>query len=128
MVPTEDIRRLTKLDEDRITCQPVLTATKPTCAQSLWELYSSEIPSSTDWPFHRFEPTFRHTTFEDIFRTSSLRLEARFRYGRGTRSFLHPCTAEAIQTGARRRGSMVGLAASEAFDLVRATPFGGEAG
>jgi LmbE family N-acetylglucosaminyl deacetylase len=97
----------------------VLTATRPLIGQCVREIYAFEVPSSTEWAFQRFEPSFRPSVFVDITETLETKIEALACYDTETRKFPHPRSAEALRAIATRWGSVVGLAAVEAFELVR---------
>jgi LmbE family N-acetylglucosaminyl deacetylase len=97
----------------------VLTATRPLMGQCVREIYAFEVPSSTEWAFQRFEPSFRPSVFVDITETLETKIEALACYDTEMRKFPHPRSAEALRAIATRWGSVVGLPAAEAFELVR---------
>ena len=97
----------------------VLTATRPVPGQCVKEIYAFEIPSSTEWAFQRLEPLFRPSVFVDITETLETKIEALACYDTETRKFPHPRSAEALRAIAKRWGSVVGLPAVEAFELIR---------
>jgi len=97
----------------------VLTATRPVARQSVREIYAFEVPSSTEWAFQRLEPVFRPNIFVDIAETLETKIEALACYDTETRKFPHPRSAEALRAIATRWGSVAGLPAAEAFELVR---------
>jgi LmbE family N-acetylglucosaminyl deacetylase len=97
----------------------VLTATRPVAGQSVSEIYAFEVPSSTEWAFQRLEPSFRPNVFVDITETLEMKIEALACYDTETRKFPHPRSAEALRAIATRWGSVVGLPAVEAFELIR---------
>lgn len=98
----------------------VLTATRPVQGQSVREIYSFEVPSSTEWAFQRFEPPFRPNVFTDISTTLERKIQALSFYESELRSFPHPRSPGSLRAIARRWGSVVGCEAAEAFELVRA--------
>ncbi|MBI4442275.1 MAG: PIG-L family deacetylase [Acidobacteria bacterium] len=98
----------------------VLTATRPVRGQAVREIYAFEVASSTEWAFQRFAPPFLPNVFVDISATLSTKIEAMSCYESETRDFPHPRSPEAINAAARRWGSVVGCAAAEAFELIRA--------
>ena len=109
------------LNVDHIAAhRAVLTATRPKPGQPVREVYSYEVPSSTDWAFQRFEPVFRPNTFVDIVAHLETKVEALRHYDSEVRSFPHPRSPEALRATARRWGSVCGCEAAEAFELVRA--------
>jgi|HubBroStandDraft_2_1064218.scaffolds.fasta_scaffold02226_4 LmbE family N-acetylglucosaminyl deacetylase len=97
----------------------VLTATRPVAGQCVKEIYAFEVPSSTEWAFQRLEPLFRPSVFVDITETLETKIEALTCYDTETRKFPHPRSAEALRAIAKRWGSVVGLPAVEAFELIR---------
>ncbi|MFZ0300588.1 MAG: PIG-L family deacetylase [Candidatus Sulfotelmatobacter sp.] len=97
----------------------VLTATRPVPGQCVGEIYTFEVPSSTEWAFQRLEPSFRPTVFVDITQTLEAKIEALACYDTETRKFPHPRSPEALRAIAARWGSVVGLPAVEAFELIR---------
>jgi LmbE family N-acetylglucosaminyl deacetylase len=97
----------------------VLTATRPVAEQCVKEIYAFEVPSSTEWAFQRLEPSFRPNVFVDITETLETKIEALACYDTETRKFPHPRSAEALRAIATRWGSVAGLQAVEAFELIR---------
>jgi LmbE family N-acetylglucosaminyl deacetylase len=97
----------------------VLTATRPMSGQCVREVYAFEVPSSTEWAFQRLEPSFRPNVFVDITESLETKIAALACYGTETRKFPHPRSAEALRAIAARWGSVVGLSAVEAFELIR---------
>jgi len=97
----------------------VLTATRPVAGQSVSEIYAFEVPSSTEWAFQRLEPSFRPNVFVDITETLEMKIEALACYDTEARKFPHPRSPEALRATATRWGSVAGLAAVEAFELIR---------
>jgi len=102
-----------------LTHRAVLTATRPLSHLPVREIYAFEIPSSTDWAFGQFEPGFRPNTFVDISETLATKLQAIQLYETEIEPFPHPRSPKAIQACAQRWGSISGLKAAEAFQLVR---------
>ncbi|GIK39310.1 MAG: LmbE family protein [Chloroflexota bacterium] len=96
-----------------------LTATRPMVGTSVKTVYAYEVASSTEWAFQRFSPVFHPNIFVDISQTLNLKLEAMRMYESEIRQFPHPRSAQALQAIAQRWGSVVGLEAAEAFELVR---------
>ena len=103
-----------------IVHRAVLTATRPAPGQRVREIYAFEVPSSTEWGFQSLEPAFRPNTFVDISRTLEVKIDALRCYESEIRPFPHPRSPEAIEAIARRWGSVAGLGAAEAFELIRA--------
>lgn len=97
----------------------VLTATRPVPGQCVRDIYAFEVPSSTEWAFQRLEPAFRPSVFVDITETLETKIEALACYDTETRKFPHPRSAEVLRAIATRWGSVAGLPAVEAFELIR---------
>jgi LmbE family N-acetylglucosaminyl deacetylase len=97
----------------------VLTATRPMTGQCVRDIYAFEVPSSTEWAFQRLEPSFRPNVFVDIADSLETKIAALSCYDTETRKFPHPRSPEALRAIATRWGSVVGLQAAEAFELIR---------
>jgi LmbE family N-acetylglucosaminyl deacetylase len=109
------------LNLDHVAVSRAVTiATRPVQGCPVRELYQFEVPSSTDWSFQQFEPSFRPNVFMEIHQTLPLKLEAMSCYKTEVRAFPHPRSGEALSAIARRWGSVAGLPAAEVFQLVRA--------
>ena len=97
----------------------VLTATRPVAGHSVREIYTFEVPSSTEWAFGQFQPAFRPNVFVDISATLETKIQALALYESEARAFPHPRSPGALRAIARRWGSTVGVEVAEAFELVR---------
>lgn len=102
-----------------VTFRAVLTATRPMRGCPVRELYTFEVPSSTEWAFQRLEPAFRPNVFRDISATIETKLKAMHQYTTEERAFPHPRSPEALRAIAQRWGSVVGTDYAEAFELIR---------
>ena len=100
-----------------LIAKAVLTATRPKPGQCVKEVLMCEIPSSTEWAFNG---NFKPSVFMDIADTLDLKLQAMRLYESETRTFPHPRSPEALRALALYRGSIAGVQAAEAFELVRA--------
>jgi len=108
------------LNQDHvITFRATLTATRPTPGHCVRRVYAYEVPSSTEWAFQRFAPHFQPGVFFDITTTLEKKISAMQIYESESRRFPHPRSPEALRAVACRWGSVVGVAAAEAFVLVR---------
>jgi LmbE family N-acetylglucosaminyl deacetylase len=105
--------------DHEITARAVLTATRTVPGQVVAELYSFEIPSSTEWSFQRRSPIFTANTFVAIASTLERKIAALAAYQGELRAFPHPRSAEALRAYATRWGSVAGVEAAEAFELIR---------
>ena len=108
-----------------ITYRATLTATRPMEGGSVRDVYAFEVPSSTECAFQAFEPVFRPNVFVDIAETLDKKVQAMQTYETEARAFPHPRSAEAIRAIAARWGSVAGLQAAEAFELVRSVRLAG---
>jgi len=105
--------------DHRVTHRAVLTATRPVEGHCVRNLYAFEIPSSTDWSFHRMKPGFEPNTFFNIESTIETKKRAMACYETEVLAFPHPRSLEGLELVARRWGTVVGCRAAEAFELVR---------
>ena len=97
----------------------VLTATRPALKCPVQELLTFEVPSSTEWAFGQFAPSFEPNVFVDITTTLEIKVRAMALYESEGRECPHPRSSESLRALARWRGSTVGMGAAEAFSLVR---------
>lgn len=102
-----------------VTHRAVLTATRPIEGHCVRNLYVFEVPSSTDWSFHRMTPSFQPNTFFNIESTIDVKKRAMACYETEVQDFPHPRSLEGLEVVARRWGTVVGCRAAEAFELVR---------
>ena len=101
--------------DHRITFQACLTAFRPLPSVLVKEVYSFEIPSSTEWGSKTFTPN----VFVDISETLDKKIEALKCYESELRKYPHPRSIEAIRVLAKYRGYQSGLEMAETFQLVR---------
>lgn len=102
-----------------ITFRAVLIATRPMAMAPVKAVYAYEVASSTDWAFQRFCPEFRPGLFVDIGATLEAKINAMRAYESEWRSFPHPRSEEALRAAAVRWGSVAGVSAAEAFEVIR---------
>lgn len=102
-----------------ITHRAVMTATRGIQGGPVKELYAFEVPSSSEWSFGQFGGSFNPNVFIDIAGTLQHKLDAMACYQGESRVFPHPRSSEALSALAKYRGSHAGLAAAEAFELIR---------
>ena len=105
--------------DHRLTFQAVLTAARPLKECPVLEIYTFEIPSSTEWAFQQLQPAFKPSVFVDISQTLETKMNAMAQYESECQEFPHPRSPEALRCIARRWGSVVGLMYAEVFELVR---------
>ncbi len=104
--------------DHQITHRAVLTSTRPLAGCPVKEVYTFEIPSSTEWAYGEFGP-FTPDLFFDVTNTLKTKIKALEVYESELRIFPHPRSAEAIKAIARKWGSMTGLEYAEAYNTVR---------
>lgn len=102
--------------DHRITYEAVLTACRPVKSETVREIYSFEVPSSTEW---NYPNTFCPNVYVDISETIGRKVEALGAYKSETRAWPHPRSVKAIKNLAQKRGCEVGFDYGEAFELVR---------
>ena len=103
-----------------MTFRAVLTATRPDASRvSVPNLYTFEVPSSTDWAFQRVSPVFRPNVFVDIKNFLDCKIAAMQCYESERREVPHPRSPEVLRAVAARWGSTAGMSCVEAFELIR---------
>ena len=102
--------------DHQITYRAVLTATRPMKGETVKEVYSFEILSSTEW---NYPISFTPNVYFDIKDTMNLKLKAMEKYSSELREYPHPRSLKGIKLKAKQRGLEVGLEYAEAFELVR---------
>jgi LmbE family N-acetylglucosaminyl deacetylase len=101
--------------DHRITFQACLTSVRPGIT-TVREIYSFEIPSSTEWQFpNSFNPNY----FVDISATLNNKLKAMRCYKSELKEYPHPRSLRAIHGRAGYWGQCSGLEYAEAFEVVR---------
>ncbi len=102
--------------DHKLTYQAVITATRPMFNESVREIYSFEILSSTEW---NYPLSFNPDIYFDISKTLDLKIKAMSFYESELRDFPHPRSLEGIELNAKYWGMRVGKKAVEAFKCVR---------
>lgn len=103
--------------DHQITYKAVITATRPLPNETVKEIYSFEILSSTEW---NFPLSFLPNLFFDISEAINIKINAIATYKTELREYPHPRSLEGIKLIARFWGTKVGLYYAEAFSVVRA--------
>lgn len=106
--------------DHRLTFHAVLTACRPLKGESVKEIYSFEVPSSTEWSPDNSK-YFMPNYFVDIKDTIAKKVAAMKAYKSEIRGFPHPRSVRAIENLAKNRGANVGFEYAEAFMVVRIT-------
>jgi LmbE family N-acetylglucosaminyl deacetylase len=102
-----------------ITYRAALTAARPQPGSRVRRVLAYEVASSTEWSFQRFSPVFQASAFCDITPYLERKISALAAYESEVRTFPHPRSPEALRAAAQRWGSVVGVNAAEAFEVVR---------
>lgn len=102
--------------DHQITYKAVLTATRPLSEETVRQIYSFEVLSSTEW---NYPMTFSPDVFFDISSTLDTKLKAMSEYKSELREFPHPRSLQAIKLSAEYWAIQVGLRYVEAFKAVR---------
>lgn len=103
-----------------VAFRATLTATRPLQDSPVRQLYAYEVASSTEWSFQNFAPAFQPNTFFDITGSVDKKISAMQVYDSEVRVFPHPRSPQALIQRAGHWGSVAGVHAAEAFQLVRA--------
>jgi len=102
-----------------IVYRATMTAVRPLINCPVKDVYSVEIPSSTEWSFQNYHNGFRPNVFVDITNYIDLKLESMHMYDSESREFPHPRSLDSLRAIARRWGSVVGVEYAEAMELIR---------
>ncbi len=102
--------------DHQITFNAVLTACRPLKGETVKEIYSFEVPSSTEW---NYPYTFSPNVYIDISSTLDQKIKALGVYETEVRKFPHPRSKESVKNIAKRWGSIVGLDYAEVFEVIR---------
>ncbi len=101
--------------DHRTTYQAVLTACRPQKGSSVREIYSFEVPSSTEWQAEPFAPNM----IVDISKHIDTKMAALKAYDIEMREAPHSRSYEAVKALASWRGQSHGFFYGEAFQAVR---------
>ena len=102
--------------DHQITYNAVIAATRPMAREAVKEIYSFEVPSSTEW---YYPLSFSPDVFFDITETLKYKLKAMGFYQSELRKFPYPRSLENIKLNAEYWGVRVGVRYAEAFKNVR---------
>lgn len=105
--------------DHRLTCEAVLTACRPLAGETVKQILSFEVLSSTEWAPPQAHRAFLPNTFLDISMVLDRKLKAMACYRSEVRQPPHPRSLEAIRHQAALWGAKVGVDAAEAFELLR---------
>lgn len=102
--------------DHQITYRAVLTAARPVAGESVKEIYSFEVLSSTEW---NYPLGFSPDCFFDISDTIDTKSAAMEKYQYELREYPHPRSLKGIWLNAEQWGMKVGVPYAEAFKTVR---------
>jgi len=102
--------------DHQVVFNAVMTATRPVKNETVKEIYSFEVLSSTEWNFNR---AFKPDTFVDIYKTLDLKIKAMRKYTSELKSFPHPRSLKSIKLNSSYWGMRVGLLSAEVFKTIR---------
>ena len=105
--------------DHRKTIEAVITATRTTINCPVKNIFSFEIPSSTDWAFNFNKKNFQPNYFINIENELKFKLKALNAYKSEMRKYPNSRSIKNCENIARTRGSTVGLIAAESFELIR---------
>ena len=101
--------------DHRLAYESTITASRPIFNSSVNAIFSFEAISSTDWKKpYKFNPNI----FVDISKELKFKLKAIKEYKNEIQEFPHPRSLKSLEANAVRWGSLSGLQAAEAFELV----------
>ncbi len=102
--------------DHQITYHAVMTATRPQTGETVKDIYSFEVLSSTEW---NFPLTFSPDCFFDITKTIDIKIKAMEIYTSELRDYPHPRSLKGIRLNAENWGMKTGMPCAEAFKTVR---------
>jgi len=102
--------------DHQIIYRAVITATRPIKGETVKEIYSFEIPSSTEWSYPL---SFSPNMFYDISETIDVKLKALGKYKTELKKYPHPRSLEGVKLINKNWGMKVGLEYAEAFKCIR---------
>ena len=105
--------------DHQIIAEATFTATRPIVGQVVKEVYSYNVPSSTEWNFIEGEKIFVPNIFVDIKDELDVKLEAMKCYTSECRAYPHPRSPAALKAHANYWGLISGFEYAEPFKLIR---------
>lgn len=102
--------------DHRVTYEAVITATRPMQGETVKEVYSFEVLSSTEW---RFPLRYSPNVFFDVTETIGQKIKALDEYKAEMREYPHPRSTKAVKKNAETWGFKLGLKCAEAFVCIR---------
>jgi len=105
--------------DHQLTFKAVMAACRPTKDESVKEIYSFEIPSSTEWNAPFSLTYFMPDYFVDVSKSLKVKINALKEYETELRDFPHPRSLKAVELNAKLWGVKMGFEAAEAFKTIR---------
>ncbi|MCF6330699.1 MAG: PIG-L family deacetylase [Sulfurimonas sp.] len=105
--------------DHQIIAEATFTATRPITGQIVKEVYSYNVPSSTEWNYIEGEKTFIPNIFIDIKDELDIKLEAMKCYKSECRDYPHPRNHKSLKAHANYWGLISGFEYAEPFKLIR---------
>jgi len=102
--------------DHQITYKALITATRPLKEETVKEIYSFEIPSSTEWSYPL---SFSPDIFFNISETIDVKIKALGEYKTELMKYPHPRSLEGVRLIAKNWGMKVGLEYAEAYKVIR---------
>ena len=104
--------------DHRQVYKAVITSCRPMQSSCVKEIYSFQIPSSTEWNFPYYRNSFSPNVFVNVEDTIEKKISAMACYESERREPPHPRSSESIRNVAAQWGSTVGLRYVEALETV----------
>lgn len=105
--------------DHQAVAESAMVACRPIDGSSVRQILTYETLSETNWNAPGITPAFTPNVFTDVSATLQQKLDAMAAFKSQLRPFPHERSVQAIEHLARYRGATVGVAAAEAFLLVR---------
>lgn len=102
--------------DHQVTYRAVMTATRPLAHETVKEIYSFEVLSSTEW---YFPLSFSPDCFFDITSTIDIKISALEKYQNELKEYPHPRSLKGVRLNAENWGMKTGVSFAEAFKVVR---------
>jgi len=105
--------------DHQIVAEATFTAARAIVGQIVQELYSYNVPSSTEWNFIEGEKVFIPNVFIDIKSELTFKLKAMECYDSECRDYPHPRSIKSLKAHANYWGLISGMEYAEPFKLIR---------
>ena len=105
--------------DHRIVNNATLTACRPFPKSNIEQIFTFEIPSSTDWQVQGSNEYFVPNYFNDVSRFMDKKIKMLKKYKFEMRKWPHSRSFENVKYLAKTRGATAGCEAAEAFRLIR---------